>query len=274
MVTSRSRAPRSGRHRAELGSPAGWLVPLHEEERVRGRRRRRGRGLWLLMGTLVSLLVVAFVMVSWSPGGAPGGSAERAAAGSPQQDGATDGPAGALPEVEPAQILRQDISGDGVEDTVLVYVDENGRPSYTEADTDADGRVDMWGWFEDGKEIGEVAYDRDGDGRPDEWERYEEARLVERRRDTNHDAAPDQWSLYGEDGELVETRRDTDGDGLVDVWSMNAADGRLQRAVYDSDGDGRADRWIDYRVDGSIAWIETDSDGDGTPDQRVVPKRR
>ena len=103
---------------------------------------------------------------------------------------------------------------------------------------------------------------------------YEEARLVEQRRDSNHDAAPDQWSLYGEDGELVETRRDTDGDGLVDVWSMNAADGRLQRAVYDTDGDGRADRWIDYRVDGSIASIETDSDGDGTPDQRVVPKRR
>ena len=223
-------------------------------------------GLRLLMGALVSLLAVAFVIVLWSTGRAPGAAVEGAPVG--LSDASPD-----VPEVGPAQILRQDISGDGVEDTVLAYADENGKPSYAEADTDTDGRVDMWVWFEGGKEISEVAYDRDSDGRADEWERYEKARLVERRRDTNGDASPDQWSLYGEEGELVETSRDTDGDGLVDTWSMNDANGRLRRAMYDTNGDGQVDRWINYREDGSIASIETDSDGDGIADKRVVPPR-
>lgn len=171
------------------------------------------------------------------------------------------------PEV-PARILQRDLDGDGREENVMVFADENGRISRAIADSDNDGLADLWATYGPDGEV-ELAIDHDGDQLADEW-RFERGRILEWvARDTDADGAPDVWSVLDENGRVIEVRSDTDGSGEPDVWTQVDPDSGIRRVAYDTDGNGTPDRWVNYSPDGSIDSIEIDTDGDGTAD-RVI----
>lgn len=109
-----------------------------------------------------------------------------------------------------------DTNLDGIKDVVRTY-DDNGQALHEEADTDYDGKVDVWVDFVDG-------------------------RISQAQADTNKDGRPDVWKFYGDDGKLQRVRRDRNGDGKPDVWEFYS-DGRLERVGVDETFDGKVDRW-------------------------------
>ena len=111
-----------------------------------------------------------------------------------------------------------------------------------ELDTNFDGRVDIWTWFnEDGSKLREQ-FDLDFDGRVDVIDHYEKGVLT--RKETWHGAQekPDQVTFY-EGGHKIRIERDTRGAGKVDTWEY-FEDGKLMRIGQDLDGDGTIDRWV------------------------------
>jgi hypothetical protein len=108
-----------------------------------------------------------------------------------------------------------DTNLDGVKDVVRTF-NAKGEALREEADTDYDGKIDVWLKFVDG-------------------------RLAEEQRDTNHDGKPDIWKFYV-GGQLQRVRRDRNSDGKPDVWEFYSK-GRLERIGADENADGHVDRW-------------------------------
>ena len=108
-----------------------------------------------------------------------------------------------------------DTNLDGIKDVVRTFNDK-GEAVHEEADTDYDGRIDVWMSFVNG-------------------------RLAEEDIDTNHDGRPDQWKVYT-DGQLSRIKRDRNFDGKPDVWEIYAK-GHLEREGIDETYDGHVDRW-------------------------------
>jgi len=108
-----------------------------------------------------------------------------------------------------------DTNLDGIKDDVRTF-NEKGEAVKEEADTDYDGKVDLWLSFVAG-------------------------RLAEEDLDTNHDGKPDVWKAYAE-GQLSRIKRDRDFDGKPDVWEIYTR-GKLERVGLDENSDGHVDRW-------------------------------
>jgi hypothetical protein len=108
-----------------------------------------------------------------------------------------------------------DTNLDGIKDTVRTFNDK-GEALHEEADTDYDGRVDIWMSFVAG-------------------------RLAEEDVDTNHDGKPDEWKYYA-DGKLTRAKRDRNFDGNADIWEIYN-NGKLERMGVDETFDGHVDRW-------------------------------
>jgi hypothetical protein len=108
-----------------------------------------------------------------------------------------------------------DTNLDGIKDVVRMFNDK-GEALKEEADTDYDGRIDVWIAFVDG-------------------------RIAEENLDTNHDGRPDVWKVYSA-GLLSRVKRDRNLDGQPDVWEIYAK-GRLERMGIDESYDGHVDRW-------------------------------
>ncbi|AKV02547.1 putative lipoprotein [Labilithrix luteola] len=108
-----------------------------------------------------------------------------------------------------------DTNLDGIKDVVRTF-NQKGEALHEEADTDYDGRIDVWAKFVDG-------------------------RIAEEDVDTNHDGRPDVWKFFV-DGQLQRIRRDRNGDGKPDVWEIYSK-GRLERMGIDETFDGHVDRW-------------------------------
>ena len=108
-----------------------------------------------------------------------------------------------------------DTNLDGIKDVIRTF-NLKGEALHEEADTDYDGKVDVWINFVDG-------------------------RMAEEDEDTNHDGKPDVWKFYV-NGQLQRIRRDRNNDGKPDVWEIYAK-GRLERVGTDESYDGHVDRW-------------------------------
>ncbi|MBX3225431.1 MAG: hypothetical protein KF795_33305 [Labilithrix sp.] len=108
-----------------------------------------------------------------------------------------------------------DTNLDGIKDVVRTF-NQKGEALHEEADTDYDGKIDVWLNFVDG-------------------------RLAQQDVDTNKDGKPDVWKFYV-NGQLQRIRRDRNGDGKPDVWEIYSK-GRLERVGTDENGDGHVDRW-------------------------------
>jgi hypothetical protein len=108
-----------------------------------------------------------------------------------------------------------DTNLDGIKDVVRTF-NAKGEAQHEEADTNYDGKVDVWMNFVLG-------------------------RLAEENVDTNYDGKPDVWKVY-QNGQLSRIKRDRNQDGKPDVWEIYTR-GTLERAGVDDTFDGHVDRW-------------------------------
>ena len=110
-----------------------------------------------------------------------------------------------------------------------------------EIDSNLDGIKDVGRTFnEKGEALREEA-NTDYDGRADVWISFVGGRLAEENIDTNKDGKPDIWKVYT-NGLLSRVKRDRNFDGKPDVWEIYAK-GKLERMGVDESYDGHVDRW-------------------------------
>ncbi len=166
---------------------------------------------------------------------------------------------------------QRDLDGDGTDEDVVVFLNQDGILVRAEADRMGDGYPDLWARYGiDGTAAIELAFDSDGDGIPDDWRVVTGLRVLSTGRDTSGDGRPDEWSVQDEQSRVISKRADTDGDGQIDTWSSFSENGALVLVEYDTTGDGAADRWVRFAANGSVLLIE--SDGDGSADQTRTPR--
>ncbi len=110
-----------------------------------------------------------------------------------------------------------------------------------EVDTNLDGIKDTFRTFGDKGEAKQEEADTNYDGRMDVWLLFAEGRLAEEKTDTNFDGAPDVWKVYVQGG-LSRIKRDRNFDGKPDIWEIYTK-GHLERIGYDESNDGHIDRW-------------------------------
>lgn len=108
-----------------------------------------------------------------------------------------------------------DTNLDGIKDVVRTF-NPKGEALHEEADTNFDGKIDVWVKFVNG-------------------------RMAEEDIDSHHTGKVDIWRYYL-DGELSRVKRDTNGDGKPDVWEIYVK-GKLDRMGVDLEFDGHVDRW-------------------------------
>jgi hypothetical protein len=114
---------------------------------------------------------------------------------------------------------------DGIKDVVRTF-NAKGEAVHEEADTDYDGRIDIWTDFIDGR-MSQEKIDTNHDGKPDVWKYYLNGQLSRIQRDTNFDGKPDVWEIYSK-GHLERMGTDMNMDGHVDRWDR---DSEIQRAA-------------------------------------------
>ena len=137
----------------------------------------------------------------------------------------------------------RDVNGDGVPDLWIYYNPQ--RPSEIirqEEASQADGRVNTWSYFKDGK-------------------------MVRREVDNKQSGRPDTVYFYDND-KIIREERDEAGQGTV-TYRASYQDGRLAKVEKDSSGGGRPDLWIYYDASGDgeiVVKEERDLNGDGVPD--------
>ncbi|MBK6690885.1 MAG: hypothetical protein IPG50_01535 [Myxococcales bacterium] len=110
-----------------------------------------------------------------------------------------------------------------------------------EIDTNLDGIKDVVRTFNNKGEALREEADTNYDGRVDVWISFVQGRLAEENLDTNADGRPDVWKAYT-NGTLARIKRDRNGDGKPDVWEIYTR-GRLERMGLDETMDGHVDRW-------------------------------
>jgi hypothetical protein len=110
-----------------------------------------------------------------------------------------------------------------------------------EIDTNLDGIKDVARSFNTKGEAVKETADTNFDGKVDVWSSFVAGRLSEEQVDTNHDGRPDVWKNYNE-GVLTRIKRDRNFDGYPDVWEVYTK-GHLERIGVDENHDGHVDRW-------------------------------
>lgn len=111
-----------------------------------------------------------------------------------------------------------DTNLDGIKDDVRTF-NEKGEAVKEEADTDFDGRIDLWMSFVAGR-LAEENVDSNRDGKPDVWKVYTDGTLSRIKRDRNFDGKPDVWEIYAK-GKLERMGLDETSDGHVDRWDRD-----------------------------------------------------
>lgn len=111
-----------------------------------------------------------------------------------------------------------DTNLDGIKDVVRTF-NAKGEAQHEEADSDYDGKIDVWINFVDGR-LAEEDLDTNKDGKPDVWKFYVNGTLQRIRRDRNFDGKPDEWEIYAK-GRLERVGHDETYDGHVDRWDRD-----------------------------------------------------
>lgn len=145
-------------------------------------------------------------------------------------------------------------------------------------DANRNGRVDTWTEM-DGSRPRRSRLDTDEDGTLDRWEYYDaEGRLTKVGLSRKRNGRPDAWAYAAADGRIARIEVSSTGDeSRIDRWeyydtaAAPAPDGAgpLQRVEEDGNHDGRVDKWEHY-IDGALKTAAFDEDGDGRPDRRLT----
>lgn len=131
-----------------------------------------------------------------------------------------------------------DTNLDGIKDIVRRF-NAKGEAVKEEADTNYDGKLDIWVSFDQGRLV-EEDVDNNYDGKIDEWKSYSSGQLTKIKRDRNFDGKPDVWEIYVK-GRLERMGVDETGDQHVDRWDRDdqlrlareAEEDRLKSALTD-----------------------------------------
>lgn len=128
-----------------------------------------------------------------------------------------------------------DTNLDGIKDVVRTF-NAKGEAQHEEADTDYDGKVDIWLNFVNGR-LSEEDEDTNRDGKPDTWKFYVNGAISRIKRDRNFDGQPDVWEIYT-NGHLERMGVDESFDGHVDRWDrdeqVRAAQDEAERKARDA----------------------------------------
>lgn len=156
---------------------------------------------------------------------------------------------------------------------------DGNRPLRSRLDTDEDGTLDRWEYYDTAGTLTKVGLSRQKNGRPDAWA-YSGAdgRIARIESSSSGDESKiDRWEYYDTSvapagsgpGPLQHVEADGNHDGRVDKWERYAQ-GELQAAEFDEDGDGRPDRRLTYSG-AALVSIETVPDGRGGYGKKIVP---
>jgi hypothetical protein len=140
-----------------------------------------------------------------------------------------------------------DYDGDGRID-VRTYM-RDGKATRLEGDTNGDGLVDRWEYYDASGSLIRLGGSSEGDGREDTWVRTSgDERQVDT--STRRDGTVDRREIYRRD-RLLRAESDTNHDGLPDMWQ--AFDGGMltELLVDDDKRHGRPTRRVVYGANGS-----------------------
>jgi hypothetical protein len=175
------------------------------------------------------------------------------------------------PQTGRLERLVFDSNDDGRNDAAGVL--DGTRVKQIELDSNGNGTVDRWDFYDAGGKIVKVGLSRADDGVMDAVAVYaSDQRLQQLEVSTRRDGRFDRIEFY-EAGQLTRAEEDTDADGLVDKWesyrpNVGAGPGEppvvLSTVAFDDDKRGRPSRRLVYALDGQVARVEHDPRGDGT----------
>lgn len=182
--------------------------------------------------------------------------------------------------VQPANPFKnvevKDINGDGVPDLWIYYNPHKPAEIIRQEEASkADGTVDTWSYFKDGKLVRREV-DSKAHGRPDTIFYYAGDKIAREERDETGQGRMTYRALF-EDGRLAKTERDTADRGRPDLWTYydTANEGeRIIREERDLNGDGVADLWT-YFENGRVARRDVSAAGLDVlarQDKIVLPK--
>jgi hypothetical protein len=148
-------------------------------------------------------------------------------------------------------------------DAVVKYDPKTGRLRRIDADTNKNGRIDAFSYW-DATRLIRVEIDRDEDGKIDRWEHYDESRkLIRVGSSSKDDEVEDTWAYPDANGFLAKVETDTDRNGDIDkretyIQSPSVTAGRVLTVVeLGLDAAGNPARRLYYRPDGSFDRSET-----------------
>lgn len=167
-----------------------------------------------------------------------------------------------------------DTNLDGIKDVVRTF-NTKGEALHEEADTDYDGRIDVWLNFVDGR-LAEEDVDTNHDGKADVWKFYVDGQLQRIRRDRNGDGKPDEWEMYSK-GRLDRVGVDDTYDGHVDRWDRDEqlkyeAD-KAEKKARDAEGDGGVATVAPPTIDTSSSTTSSSADG-GAPKKPAAGSKK
>ena len=147
------------------------------------------------------------------------------------------------------------------------YDPATGQLRLLKYDSNDDRKTDTWSYMA-GTKVVRIEIDTDADGVVDRWEYYDGSERIEKIGSSRtHDGNPDSWAYYGDDGSVVrvELAAREGAAGRVEYYE----NGMVARADEDTTGDGRTDKWEVY-ANGQLASVAFDTSDSGFPDRRLV----
>jgi len=119
------------------------------------------------------------------------------------------------------------------------------KPKAIKIDRNYDGIAERTEIYDDKGVVQRVEADTDANGKIDEWVYYEKGVAVKGEKDLNKDGKADTAMIYDVKGVIIRTETDANGDGKIDEW-VYYTNGVPSRAEKDTNYDGKIDTWLSY----------------------------
>jgi hypothetical protein len=169
--------------------------------------------------------------------------------------------------------LTFDANQNGRNDAVTVM--DGTRIDHIELDTDEDGAVDRWEYYDADRHLLKAGISRQNDGIIDAFEFYSHGNgndiITRIEVSTRRDNRFNRVEFYA-DGILARVEEDADGDGRIDKWELyrpvahrlpGEPPSRVVSVAFDEAHRGTATRRLVFANDGTVQRVEIDPDGDG-----------
>ena len=155
--------------------------------------------------------------------------------------------------------------------TKASYDSASGKLSELTGDANKNGRIDTWTEM-DGNRAVRSRIDTNEDGKVDRWEYYDQAGKVTKIGLSRQGGdRPDTWAYSAADGRIARMEVSSTADEKkIDRWERYEND-VLVSVEFDENGDGRPDRRLTYRGT-ELASIETEPDASGQYTKKVDVK--